>query len=91
MVTLPSSCHVCVQARRGNAALVYELLRHKADPSALDANGLAPIFAAARRRRLRSCGTVEPPMENGENHGKTMGKPIGNRGLAIYNLFSRSC
>ena len=39
------------EARRGNAPLVYELLRHGADVTALDANGVAPIFAAARRGR----------------------------------------
>ena len=37
-----------VQARRGNASVAYELLRHGADMTAADANGVTPMFAAAR-------------------------------------------
>ena len=36
------------QARRGNASVAYELLRHGADMTAADANGVTPMFAAAR-------------------------------------------
>lgn len=41
-----------VQARRGNASVAYELLRHGADMTAADANGVTPMFAAARWGKL---------------------------------------